>query len=1382
MIERSIFIELNAKYGPFTVDACSDSMGFNSHVSNKFFTPDKSFLNSTAADFNNDIIWMNPPYSDPEPFLSHYLGLKASNPALGMVVVLPRWRSKPWRHLTTHFKLVKTYPRGTQLFTRPRVQGQPERETVGPIRWPVQVWYDPPSRRFTPVNAKPLFAKLPEASVSPPPPPTSTKPMPEPIPIDIGEPPLSIVNLTDHRLQDQLVIFAGEVEGEPVSVLLDSGASRNFISRDFAQQACITLRQGDRLRVRQANGQISSTDEHADIVLRISDVTFNESFVVTDLGIRANGNSYDLILGKPWLTHHNPQIDWTSNTANIQGKVISGITHQRPASVSVLNATKMAKQLRKHGTTAFIALVTAAPPDSAATAKPTLEEQLTNVSTDQSAEWTARLRTLLQGHRITFMEPDSLPPERPGLDHTIDLLPESSPPPQRTYRMSPAELQEVQRQLETYLAKGWVRPSSSPFGAPILFARKKDGTLRMCVDYRALNAITVKDKYPLPRIDELFDVMRGATIFTSLDLAQGYHQVRIQEQHIHRTAFRTRFGLYEFTVLPFGLTNAPPTFMRLMHSILGPYLDKFVVVFLDDICIFSSNAEDHLHHIDTVLKTLAAHNLKVKLSKCSFGRQELEFLGHLISRQGVRPDPRKLQAVRDWPIPKDTTEVRQFLGFTNFYRKFVKDFSTIAAPLTDLTKSTVPFRWDVDTQSSFDALKNALCSAPVLVLPHTGPDATFTLYTDASTFAVGAVLLQEHNSALHPVAFESRKLNPHERNYPVHELELLAVVHGLRTFRHYLEGCKRFNTVTDHDTLRHFFGQKDLSRRQARWLEFLAPYANSMDIVYRRGTENQADALSRRPDLKSELERLHLAMPASADLHLLTTLGFDSEFRDAIRRGYALDPLYSAEHDKARPKFLKKTADGFWHFGERLAVPNVPDLRLKLLYECHDAATAGHQGYHRTLASIAQSYWWPHMSRTVRAYCTACATCQRTKPSTDRPPGLLQPLPVPPRPWSHVSLDLITDLPESQGFDSIAVFVDTYTKMAHFAPTKKTVTAPELARLFMDTVVKLHGLPRVLISDRDPRFTSDFWTSTFALLRTRLNISTSYHPQTDGQTERTNRTLEQILRAYCHPLHDDWAAFLSTAEFAFNAHVNASTGVSPFYATYGYNPDTPATLDTAVPIDDPSALTHLERVKAVHALITENLKTAKARQAEFADRHRRELTFAVGDSVKLDTEKLMLHGQPSAKFKDRFVGPFKVTEVVNPVAYRLALPSSMSRVHPVFHVSRLLPWRVNAELPDQPQPDRPVPAAADFVSGDDVYEVDSILDCRVAPSRSTVQFLVRWTGYADPTWEPFSHVKRTDALRAFLLSSRWNAFAGSSAYVSLPRRVQESLAAVVSAS
>ncbi|GAX79571.1 hypothetical protein CEUSTIGMA_g7012.t1 [Chlamydomonas eustigma] len=570
-----------------------------------------------------------------------------------------------------------------------------------------------------------------------------------------------------------------------------------------------------------------------------------------------------------------------------------------------------------------------------------------------------------------------------GYRHRIHLQPGSLPPTHRLYRMSPAELEELHKQLQIYLEKGWIRPSSSEYGAPVLFARKPDGSLRLCIDYRSLNAQTIKDRGPLPLTSEVFDHLHGAKYFTSLDLWSGYHQCLIHPDDSHKTAFRTRYGLYEFTVMPFGLTNAPAAFMRQMSHVLKAYLDKFVVCYLDDVLIYSKTD-----------RTSSAH------------------------QTGLAADPKKTAAVADWPLPSDITSVRSFLGFTGFYRRFIRDYAKIAAPLTDLTRSTVPFPPILPPSAvdSFNQLKTALLSAPLLLIPHTGPDSTFILYTDASTLlGLGAVLLQDQGQGPQPVCYESRKLTPAERNYSTHELELLAIVHAVKIFRHYLEGCQHFTLFTDHHSLRYFFTQKDLSRRQVRWAQDLAVYQHNMSIItiiYKDGKNNHADALSRL--LPASLETSAPLAPLDSQSHSPPSPAISSlllnqlldlcpthvlhadPLLDDIKAAYALDPFY-ADSNPRRPKYLL-CRDSLWYFKDRICVPSDPALRLRLLHEYleyHDTPTSGHPGYLKTLNSIASHYWWPRMTRTVKSYVSSCATCQRIKPSTQLPPGLLQPHAVP---------------------------------------------------------------------------------------------------------------------------------------------------------------------------------------------------------------------------------------------------------------------------------------------------------------------------------------------------------------------------------------------------
>ena len=622
--------------------------------------------------------------------------------------------------------------------------------------------------------------------------------------------------------------------------------------------------------------------------------------------------------------------------------------------------------------------------------------------------------------------------------------------------MSPAELVEVQKQLGDYLDKGFIQPSSSPYGAPILFVRKKTGELRMCVDYRALNSQTIKDCYPLPRIEEMLDQLKGATVFTKLDLTSGYHQLGMSPDSIRKTAFRSRYGQYEFRVMPFGLCNAPSTFQRLMNDVLRPHLDKFVVVYLDEILIYSRNMQDHQQHLRLVLELLRDHKLHAKHSKCEFGLKQVDFLGHVVDAHGIHMDPAKVQAVTQWPVPRTAKHVRSFLGLAGYYRRFVRRFSGIAGPLTELTKQSTTWTWGPEQQSAFEQLKAAITSAPVLAYP----DATlpYDIHTDASGFATGAVLQQDHGKGMQPIAFYSYRMNSAERNYPVHEQEMLAIVMALRAWRCYVEGTP-FTVNSDHHTLQRLQSQPILSRRQARWMVELAKYDTK--IKYVPGDKNRADALSRRPDLQ-------LAAPITA-----TTLQPDADLMDELQHSYKDDSLIKL--DSMRPKRQLELRDGLYYSAKGLGLYLPEHMRERILTECHSSPMAGHFGIDKTVEQLSRRFWWPHLRATVAAFIRRCHRCQISKPTNQKAAGLLQPLPVPDYPWQQMTMDLVTALPQGPtGNNAAMVFVDRLSKMTHIVPIHKSISAQDLAKVFFDAVVKHHGLPEAIISDRDPRFTSDF--------------------------------------------------------------------------------------------------------------------------------------------------------------------------------------------------------------------------------------------------------------------------------------------------------------------
>ncbi|KAJ9518617.1 hypothetical protein QJQ45_018645, partial [Haematococcus lacustris] len=558
---------------------------------------------------------------------------------------------------------------------------------------------------------------------------------------------------------------------------------------------------------------------------------------------------------------------------------------------------------------------------------------------------------------------------RRSVDHTIHLT-GPAPSPRPIYRMSQPELDQLKKQLDDLLAKGFIRPSTSPFAAPVLFVRKKDGSLRLCVDFRALNQQTLKNR---------------AQVFSKIDLRSGYHQIRVAEDDIPKTAFRTRYGHYEFTVLPFGLCNAPATFQQLMNDVFKPHLDDFVLVYLDDILVFSKSAADHERHLHLTLSLLRQHQLCANLAKCAFWLDTVDFLGHVVSAAGIQPDPTKVKAVLDWPAPQDKHQLRSFLGTANYYRRLLHHHAHRVLPLTDLLRDEQPWRWGEAEQRAFADIKAAMASSPVVRPPDFS--LPFTVKTDASLFAIGAVLTQQDSSgAEYVVAYESRKLNPAQVNYPAHERELLAVLHALTTWRHYLLG-RPFIVETDNSATTHVLTQSNLTGRQMRWTQRLAEF--DITFVHKAGKHHTVpDALSRRPD------------------HQLTALSIvdpDPSFFSTFDRHAPEDPAYQAALSQAlsppspsSPTHLQVIVGRLYTTSTppRIYIPSSP-LRAQLLHEAHDAHTAAHLGRAKTLERLQRHFYWPQMHKTVQEYVRTCDKCQRNKATNQLPPGLLQPLPIP---------------------------------------------------------------------------------------------------------------------------------------------------------------------------------------------------------------------------------------------------------------------------------------------------------------------------------------------------------------------------------------------------
>lgn len=948
-------------------------------------------------------------------------------------------------------------------------------------------------------------------------------------------------------------------------------------------------------------------------------------------------------------------------------------------------------------------------------------------------------------------------------------------------------------------------------------------------------------------------------------------------------------------------------------------MDRTCVVYLDDILIYSEAEADHDSHVEEVLDRLLEWGLYAKASKCVFSTKSVEFLGFIVTPGGVVMDPVRVQTIKEWPEPEGYKDIQVFLGFANFYRRFIYNYSSIVRPLVDHmtaaqypesepegpargtskrkpakcrkgpTKWYKPWSWPEGVRDAFISIRQKFTEAPVL--QHFDPSKPVMVLTDASDFAMAAILLQPATSELatnchwKPVAFWSRKFTGPSLRWHTHDKELNAIVEAFKTWRHYLEHApSTIRVLSDHNNLRYFMTTKELSSKQARWAEELARF--DFEIEYKPGSENPADGPSRRPDygkgiLVGEQQALrdamlptlqqklriwaimtpkalsagqaagrstpeegprrsrqpseiaipgeefpdqmsvssdaslsppaalatghddqrtgeefearrpnsdvttgllrsldgrvsspnHLALEATRD-ESAYALEIPDRLSDYVRQVQERDKAYFAQESLTRrePGGAKK-GTAHWEVDPnsvlrrngKVWIPEDKALRANIMMRNHDDPIGGHYGVDKTVELLQRKYFWPYVRRDVHEYIGRCAACQLNKIRRHKPWGTLVSLPVPNAAWRHYSLDFVTDLPKSKDergkeYDAILVLVDRFTKYVRYLPVTKTITAQGVADLLLKQCFLKQGPPDTLLSDRGAVFTSQFWSDICYHLKIDHRLSTAFHPQTDGQTERQNQELETYLRIYMNYKQDNWVDLLAYAEYAYNSKAHSAHGESPIKVAFGISPKgfdmipdehwlrkPPQVWDKDAKAPDLRRQVQ-GRITQWHELweaAKSSLEQAQRSNAKWYNTKRSERHFAEGDSVLLRSKNITT-SRPSKKFDARYLGPFTITQRIGKLAYKLALPQAMSRLHPVFNVSLLEPWREPFEAKGfKPGP---IQVPEEVLPGDR-YEVEGILEHRDVKSRGR-EYRVKWLGWPveESTWEPEAHLDNCEEL------------------------------------
>lgn len=851
-------------------------------------------------------------------------------------------------------------------------------------------------------------------------------------------------------------------------------------------------------------------------------------------------------------------------------------------------------------------------------------------------------------------------------EHVIKT--KAEPIKQRFYPISPALQKHVNAQLNDMLEQGIVEPSTSPWASPIVMVKKKDGSYRFCVDYRKLNYVTERDAYPLPLVSNTLDKLRDARYLSSLDIKSAYWQIKMADDSKPLTAFTVPGrGLFQFCRMPFGLHNAPARWQRLIDGVLGLDLEPYVFVYLDDIIIVTQTYEKHIEVLKEVFHRLNQAGLTVGKDKCQFCRSQLKYLGYVVDGNGLHVDPEKVSAILNIPDPKNVADVRRVLGMAGWYRRFIPNFSTLVAPITNLLRKHTKFEWSETCKSAFEILKQHLVSAPVMSCPDF--DRPFVIQTDASDFGLGAVLTQSFPDGERVISFISRSLNASERKFSVTEKECLSVLWSIEKFRQYVEAT-HFTVVTDHFALLWLHNLKDPSGRLARWSVRLQQY--DFDVVHRRGKENVVpDALSRAVPVVNEVIEQPSIFPDHGD-------AWYSNMMEKIKKHPAQYPLWRTDGNT----IFKKSSNRYPGledplFDWKTVVPK--KYRRKIITDLHDTPTCGHAGVHKTLHRISNKYYWPRMQADIATYIRKCTVCLAHKPENRAPAGYISGRAEITRPWELLSVDIVGPLPKStQGNIYILSVQDYFSKYCLFFPMR-TATASKIVQLLEDNVFLMFGVPRILLSDNGKQFVSKELKALTHTYNIQHITTAYYHPQANA-CERQHGTLKIMLSSFVADNHRRWDTLLPKVACAMRTGVNESTGLTPFFINFGreiilngQNHIPPEVTDD--PTVEQNNLCPGERseiLRTVFKDVRARLNKAQQSSAKRYNLRRRHVQYNVGDLVwrknyvTSDAARYF-----TAKLAPKFIGPFVISKKISPYIYELK--NSRGKSLGSWHVKDLKP-------------------------------------------------------------------------------------------------------------